>query len=377
MTQRVPLSRPTTGEEELAAVQAVLASSWLAGQGPEGGKLERGFAELTGREHAVAVNNCTAGLHLALIALGVGPGDEVLVADYSYPATGHAVLHTGATPRFVDVDRTTGCLDPSLISAKVTDRTKAVIGVDSLGLPADWPAIETVAREHGLAVLADAACSAGGTLEGRPAGSFGDLAVFSLHARKGITCGEGGMVVTDNAAIADVVRSWACFGVPSALSRVTGARFSSPEFLFPGYNYKLSDILAAIANVQLTKLSSFVHERRRLASRYSELLQELEFFAAPQEPIGRKSAWQTYALTVARAIDRDRLIDLMRAEGLECTIGTFSMSRQPVYGSTDQCPRSWDLANRQLAIPLFVGMDDESQVRVVDALTRLAPQARR
>src|SRR5262245_25012192 len=215
----VPLTRPDAGEAELAAVAAVFESGWLAGQGPRGTELEQGFTALTGRGHAIAVNNCTAGLHLALLALGVGPGDEVLVADYSFPATGHAVLYCGATPVFVDVLPDTGTIDPDLAEGLITSRTRGILAVDALGIPADWEPLEDIAARHGLFLVEDAACATGGVYRGRPCGSFGDIGVFSLHARKGITSGEGGVLVSDDAEIARRVRAEACFGMESAFAR--------------------------------------------------------------------------------------------------------------------------------------------------------------
>lgn len=375
MTEHIPLSRPTVGSQELAAVEEVLASGWLAGQGPQCTALENGFMEMTGRRHAVAVANCTAGLHLALLALGVGQGDEVLVADYSYPATAHAVLHCGAVPRFVDVDPATGCMDPALVPQLLTPRTRALVAVDALGMPADWSRISEVAAAHGLAVVADAACSVGAERDGSPAGSRGDVAVFSLHARKGITSGEGGVVVTDDEELAETIRAASCFGVESALVRSGRERFRPARFVSSGYNYKLSDILAAIGRVQLGRLPELLAERRRLASAYDRLLVGVEDVAAPREPLGSRSAWQTYAVTLASGRDRDAVVQGLRAHGVESTIGTFSQSRQPVFGSQDQCPVSWGLADRHLALPFFVGLSDGDQVKVVDALSRVLTTA--
>ena len=203
----------------------------MAGQGPCSTALEEGFKELTGREHAVALNNCTAALHLALAALGVGPGDEVLVADYSFPATGHAVLYCGASPVFVDVRADIGTMNPSLVEAAITPRTRGIVAVDALGIPADWDPLQEVARRHGLFVVEDAACATGGVYAGRPCGSFGDVEVFSLHARKGITCGEGGVLTTDDAAIAQKVRQDACFGMESAFARQSADTLAMPALI--------------------------------------------------------------------------------------------------------------------------------------------------
>lgn len=373
----IPLTRPSTGPAELAAVERVLASGWLAGQGPEGTSLEAGFAELTGRRHAIAVNNCTAGLHLALAALGVGAGDEVLVPDYTFPATGHAVLYCGATPRFVDVRSDIGTIDVDRLADAVTSRTRAVIGVDTLGMPADWAELGDFARANDLRLVADAACSAGSHYRGQPCGSFGDTAVFSLHARKGITCGEGGVLVTDDDAVADRVRTMANFGMLSAYERQSEDVPSIPEFRHLGHNYKMADLLAAVARTQLARLPDLVASRRRLAARYDSLLAQVDGVVAPSEPADRASNWQTYAVRVDDALDRDLLMARLREEGVGCTIGTYSLSLQPVYGTSSACENSRSLFRTHLALPMFPDLEPADQDRVVAALAEVIPDVGR
>jgi dTDP-4-amino-4,6-dideoxygalactose transaminase len=371
----IPLTRPSAGETELAAVAEVFRSGWMAGQGPCGTALEEGFAKLTGRRHAVALNNCTAALHLALAALGAGPGDEVLVADYSFPATGHAVLYCGATPVFVDVRADTATMDPGLIEAAITPRTRGIVAVDALGMPADWGPLQEIARRHGLYLLADAACSAGGVYAGRPCGSFGDVAVFSLHARKGITCGEGGVLVTDDPAIAERVRHDACFGMDSAFARQSAGTLPVPTFPALGYNYKLSDVLAAIAVVQLGKLDEFMARRRVLAARYGEMLEDVPGILAPATPGDRQSAWQTYAVTVAEPLERDAIAMALRASGIGCNIGTYALHRQEVYGpAASDCRASDRLFRRHLALPMYSDLTDADQDRVVETLAKIVYQ---
>jgi perosamine synthetase len=371
----IPLTRPSAGEAELAAVAEVFCSGWLAGQGPRGTALEAGFARLTRRAHAVALNNCTAALHLALTALGTRPGDEVLVADYSFPATGHAVLYCDATPVFVDVRADTATMDPDLVEAAITPRTRGIVAVDALGMPADWGPLQEIARRHGLYLLADAACSAGGMYAGRPCGSFGDVAVFSLHARKGITCGEGGVLVTDDAAIAERVRRDACFGMESAFARQSADTLPVPTFPALGYNYKLSDVLAAIGAVQLDQLDEFMSRRRVLAGRYAEMLADVPGILAPTTPGDRVSAWQTYAVTVAEPLERDAIAVALRASGIGCNIGTYALHRQEVYGpAVSDCPVSDRLFRRHLALPMYSDLTDADQDRVVETLAKIVYQ---
>jgi perosamine synthetase len=370
--QPIPLTRPSTGEEELAAVAEVLASGWLAGQGPRSTELEAGFKALTGQAHAVALNNCTAGLHLALRALEVGRGDEVIVADYSFPATAHAVLYCDATPVLVDVRPDTGTIDPALIEAAITPRTRGIIAVDALGVPADWDALEKIARDHGLFLVEDAACSAGGHYAGRPCGSFGDVAVFSLHARKGITSGEGGVLTTNNQDISSRVRGEACFGMQSAFARQSAGGLTIPEFPELGYNYKLSDVLAGIAVVQLSKLDAFTSSRRALAARYAGLLADMAGISAPQIPADRSPTWQTYAVTVDPALDRNAIIMALREEGIGCNIGTYALHQQSVYGPVRfDCPVSKSLFDQHLALPMFSDMTESEQDRVVETLAKV------
>jgi len=371
----IPLSRPSTDGAELAAVAKVLESGWMAGQGPYGTNLEDGFKKLTGRAYAIAVNNCTAGLHLALAALGVGPGDEVLVADYSFPASAHAVLYCGASPVFVDVCEDTGTIDPNLVEEAITPRTKGILGVDALGTPADWNELQEIADRHGLFLVEDAACSAGAVYSGRPCGSFGTVSVFSLHARKGITCGEGGVITTDDAELAARMRAASCFGMASAFSRQSAGTLALPTFAEIGYNYKLSDVLAAVAGVQLGKLDAFLARRQALALRYAEQLSTVPGIEPPVVPEDRTSAWQTYAVTVTEPLDRDAIAIALRARGVGSTIGTYAMHLQPVYGPVHQsCPSSQRLFERHLALPMYVGLTDDQQDLVVQILSSVVAE---
>jgi dTDP-4-amino-4,6-dideoxygalactose transaminase len=373
--QPIPLTRPATGESELAAVADVFRSGWLAGQGPHGTALEDGFKELTGRRHAIALNNCTAALHLALVALGVGPGQEVLVSDYSFPATGHAVLYCDASPVFVDVRADTGTIDTDLVEDLITPKTSGIVAVDALGMPADWDRLEEITSRHGLFLVEDAACAAGGVYAGRPCGSFGDVAVFSLHARKGITCGEGGVLTTDDATIAQRVRAAGCFGMESAFARQSAETLAIPEFPELGYNYKLSDVLAAIAAVQLGKLEEFSRRRRAIAARYNEMLAGIPGIIPPRILSDRIPTWQTYAVTVQEPLERDAIALALRAEGIGCNIGTYAMHLQSVYGATDTiCPVSDRLFRQHLALPMYTDLTDAEQDRVVDTLCEIVEQ---
>jgi dTDP-4-amino-4,6-dideoxygalactose transaminase len=372
---QVPLTRPSLGEAELDAVRRVFDSGWVAGQGPAGRRLEEGFAVLAGREHAVAVSSCTAGLHLVLQGLGIGPGDEVLVPDYTFPATAHAVLYTGATPRLVDVRATDGCIDVDRLEGAVTARTRAVVAVDCLGMPADWGRLASFADRRGLALVEDAACSTGGSFEGRPCGSFGQAAVFSLHARKGVTSGEGGVVVTDDAALAERVRRLSSFGMESARTREASTEIDIPVFTEVGYNYKLADILAAVGVVQLSRLDELLAGRAAAAARYAELLAGVPEITLPRAADGTIPTWQTYAVTVASGVPRDSLIAALRSQGVGCNIGTYSLSSQPLFSSSPANPVGQDLYHRHLALPMFSDISEAEQRYVADALVEALSRA--
>ena len=369
----VPLTRPSIDDAELAAVADVFDSGWLAGQGTRSLALEADFKKLTGRKHAVAVNDCTAGLHLALAGLGLGPGHEVIVADYSFPGTGLAVLYCGATPVFVDVRADTGTINADLVEAAITSRTRAIVAVDALGMPADWGPLEQVAWHHGLFLIEDAACSAGGTYRGRPCGSFGEVAVFSLDARQGITFGEGAVVSTDDAALAARIRRDACFGMdtgPDGQPARAAAGSGTPAVVLGiGYSYQLSDVLAAVASVQLGKIGQFVARRQVLAARYAELLAGLRGIRLPSVPSDRSPTWQTYAVTVERPLSRDAVAAALRTHGIGCNIGTCALHRQGVYGhGAPLCPVTDQLSERHLALPMYTDLTDTDQLRVAGAL---------
>jgi dTDP-4-amino-4,6-dideoxygalactose transaminase len=366
--QVVSLGRPTFGTEEIEAVADVLASGWVAGQGPQSRVLEERFAEATNRKYAVAVTNCTAALHLAMIALDVNPGDEVLVADYTYPATAHAVLYAGATPVLVDVDPATTNIDPESCEQLINERTRGIIAVDGLGQCALYEQLQDIADRADLFLVEDAAPAAGAARHGKPAGSFGDISCFSLHGRKGITSGEGGVFVTDDESLYTTARSLSAFGVQSAWERQAADELPIPVFAHLGYNYKLSDIQAAIANVQLDRLGTLVARRTEIAERYNQLLASIDGVTLPTVAPGNLHSWQAYCVGIDPSLSRDRIAMFLRAHGVQCNIGTFALHVQPLYRSSQECPNSARLFAEQLAIPMHAELSEEEIERVVDTL---------
>ncbi|MFM8304721.1 MAG: DegT/DnrJ/EryC1/StrS family aminotransferase [Actinomycetota bacterium] len=367
----VPLSQPTFGEEEIEALRSVLDSGWVAGQGPRGRELEDRFAAWCGDGHVVAVANCTAALHLAMLGFDVGPGDEVIVADYTYPATGHAVRYTGATPCFVDVRPDTWTIDVDAAAAAVSERTVGIVAVDTLGQCADFAPLRKLAQRSGLFLVEDAACSVGATYRGEPSGSgtLSDVACFSLHARKGITSGEGGLLATSDPDRADRARRLSCFGVESAHARQASGSLPIPVFEELGYNYKLSDIQAAVALVQLGRLPELLRARRRVAAAYGELLGDLPGVTLPVVGEDREHTWQTFALTLDPSLPRNEIATRLRAFGVQSNIGTFASHVQPVYGPQPPCPVSRGLFDRHVAIPMHANLTD-SDVEYVASVVR-------
>lgn len=364
----VPLVHASLGEQELAAVAQVFASGWPAGQGPRGKALE---AELTRRYDAggaVAVSNCGAALHLALLVLGVEPGDEVIVADYTFPAPAHAVRYLGAVPVFADVRADTGTVDPKAVADLIGPRTVGVIAVDTVGLPADYAELSSLAERHGLFLVEDAACAVGATYRGRAAGALAPVACLSFHGRKGATSGEGGALLTADPALAADARLRSSFGIGSIFDQAQVVGLPVPVFTEVGYNYKLSDIAAAILQVQLSRVGELLDRRRSVAARYAELFADEELLTLPHVPPDRTHAWQTYMVTLDPDVDRAAVAADLRAQGIGCGHGTWACHLQPVYDTRQPCPVSADLFHRNLAIPMHAELTTRQIERVAETL---------
>ncbi|MGH3239052.1 MAG: DegT/DnrJ/EryC1/StrS family aminotransferase [Spirillospora sp.] len=373
----IPLVHASLGKRELAAVEEVFASEWPAGQGPRGKALERELAERFGVGAAVALSSCAAALHLALLALGTGPGDEVIVADFTFPAPAHAVRYVDATPIFADVRADTGTIDPQAVADLIGPRTVGVIAVDTVGLPADYAELREITDRHGLFLIEDAACAVGATYRGSPAGALAPVACLSFHGRKGITSGEGGALLTGDEAMAANVRLRSSFGIVGIAEQARVIGLPIPEFTETGFNYKLSDIAAAILQVQLGRIEELLDRRRTVAARYAELLKDEELVTLPHVPEDRTHAWQSYLLTLEPGVDRAGVAADLRAQRIGCGHGTWASHLQPVYETDQKCPVSADLFQRSLAIPMHAELTPDQVERVVDVLrTALRTHAR-
>jgi len=367
-TRQIALGQPTVGEEELDAVRAVFASGWLSGAGPTCVAFESEFAAAVGTAHALTTSNCGSALHLGIEVLGAGPGDEVIVADYTFPATGHAVLWSGATPVFADVRADIGTIDVASAAALVTERTVGIIAVDLVGQPADYDELRALADQHGLWLLEDAACSAGATYKDRPAGSLADLAAFSFHGRKGITSGEGGALVGDDAALMDRARKLHTYGIAPAVTREGQSALAVPTFDEAGHNYRLSDVQAAIMRVQLRRLPDLLAARQASAAGYAERLSDVEGITLPTVLEDRTHPWQSYLVTAGPEVDRDRVVMGLRERGVGSNIGTYASHVQPVYGATNPCPVSERLFTTQLALPMHANLTSDDLDYVAEQL---------
>ncbi len=372
--QPLPYGRHQIDEADIATVVNAMRSGTLTG-GAAIADFEHALAARCKVDHAIAVANGSVALDLAVLALGIGPGDEVITTPLTFVATANAVLRIGATPVFADVgdDR---CLDPVSVARAVTPRTKAVIAVDYSGLPSDIPALKA-ALPRPLPVIADSAHSLGGSLNGRPVGSLADITTLSFHPVKQITTGEGGACLTPDAGLADRIRKLRNHGMTSTADERTGALWKYDVTML-GDNHRLTAMQAALGLSQLRRLDNVVAERSEIADRYDAVLAGIPGVGLPPRPLGRRSAWHLYPIEVdpdAFGCSRDSLIDALRAEGIEATLHYPAVHLLALYRERGCvpgiAPRAEELSDRLVTLPLYPTMTVTDQDDVVLALQRI------
>ncbi len=368
----IPVIRPWLGEEEAAAAAAAVASGWIA-QGPRVAQFEEAFAAAIGADHAIAVSSCTTALHLAMVAAGAGPGDEVIVPSLSFIATANAVRYVGARPVFADVELDTQNLTAETVAARLTDRTRAVIVVDQAGVPVDIDAIQALCESRGIRLVQDSACAAGSVYRGRPVGAGAWLATFSFHPRKLLTTGEGGMIVTSDGALAARLRRLREHGMDvSAADRHRSSQPVIEHYTEVGFNFRMTDIQAAVGLVQLGRLSAIVARRRELAQRYTRLLSGLAGVQTIRDPDYGSTNFQSFWMLLPEdaAVTRDDLLSLLAESGVSARRGIMAAHLEPAYHgfTADPLPVTERLTTDTLILPLFHQMTEAEQDLVASVL---------
>jgi dTDP-4-amino-4,6-dideoxygalactose transaminase len=366
----IPFSRPYFPGGEADALADVIASRWVT-QGPRVRAFEAAFAERTGAREAVATTNGTTALHLALYGAGVGPGDEVIVPSLSFVATANAVWHCGAVPVFADVDASTYNLDPAAAERAISPRTKAIMPVHQLGLPADMDAFVAIGERQGVAIVEDAACAVGSQWRGRPIGSLDTIACFSLHARKVITTGEGGMITTNDPELAERLRRLRHHGMDmSDLVRHAADDVVFEDYPERGWNHRMTDFQAAVGLCQLDALEEILTLRRAVAERYTQALENVPGVTPPVEPADRRHSWQSYAIRLDPAIDRLELMRAMLRDGIATRRGVTAIHHTPAYAeAAEQSLPNTDASEREaMLLPIFPELTGEQADHVVERL---------
>jgi len=381
----LPFSLPWIGEREKALVLESLESGWIT-TGPRNQELASRIAQLGGARHGVCVNSATGALHLALEALGIGPGDEVITSTWTFAATVNVIEHVRATPVLVDVEPDTLNLDPVLVEAAITPRTRAIMTVDYAGHPCEYDALHTIAKRHGLRIIDDAAHALGGAYRGRPIGSLADITAFSFYATKNLTTGEGGCAVTDEESLADRMRLLSLHG----MSRDAWKRYSATgswyyEVVAPGWKYNLSDVLAAIGVGQLERFDEFQSRRASIVSRYRAAFDGLQGVRCPITRPHVTHACHLFPIaleTEQLTIDRGRFIEELRAENIGTSVHFIPIHRHPHFRDSleltpDRFPVAEDAFARAITLPLFPRMTDTDVDDVIEAVRRVAGAYRR
>jgi perosamine synthetase len=372
----IPIAMPFLDEDEADAAREAVMSGWVS-QGPQVAAFEREFAALVDAPYACAVSNCTTALHLALTAMDIAPGDEVITASHSFIATANCINYCGATPVFVDIDPETYNIDPIRVAEAITPHTRAILVVHQMGMPCDLTALVALAKRHRIIMIEDAACAAGSEIRideqwdriGKP---HGEIVCFSFHPRKVITTGEGGMLTTSNPEFDRKFRLLRQHG----MSVQDTVRHGSPQVIFEdylvvGYNYRMTDMQAAVGRKQLLKLPDIVARRRTLASRYTELLGNIEGLSLPAEPEWARSNWQSYCVRLPGRVDQKQVMQSLLDQGIATRRGIMCSHREAPYSNgalRHDLPQSELAQDHSILLPIYVQMRESDQAHVADAL---------
>lgn len=385
MSQSVPIARTALTEAEIQSVLEPLRSGWLV-QGPKVREFEEKWSAFTGARHSVAVTSCTTGLHLSLAGLGFGPGDEAIVPAFTWIATANVVEHLGGRVVFCDIDPVTFNLDVAQLEEKITPRTRAILPVHLFGLSAEMDPLLEIARRHGLAVVEDAACGFGAEYHGRHVGTLGDTGCFSFHPRKAITTGEGGMITTNDPALAEKLRRLRDHGAAmSDLQRHLGARpYLLADHPDAGYNQRMTDIQGALGSAQMDRAGEIIAERQRLAAVYDEAFAQLEWLRTPTRPEGYTHGYQSYPCTfmpepiTLESIPRIRerrnaWMDRLLQQGISTRPATHAVHMLEFYRdkyelAPEDFPHAYGANDCSISLPFFHGMTEDEQGQVIDAV---------
>jgi perosamine synthetase len=372
----IPIAKPYLTEEEAQAAYDTILTGWIT-QGPRVAEFEEKFAKYTGAKYAVAVSNCTTGLHLAMIAAGVTAGDEVICPSMSYIATANSIKYVGAKPVFAEIDPANYNLDIKDVERRITSKTKAILLVHQIGMPADIDAFQALADKHGLRLIEDAACAAGSSYKGKKIGGHSELVCFSFHPRKVISTGDGGFVTTNNEAYYQRMKLLRQHGM-SVNDRV---RHESSKLIFEdhvevGYNYRMTDIQAAVGIKQLEKLDWIVEERRKVAQQYHEAFADIDTILLPLEEDGYFSNYQSYSILLKDncPVGRNDLMQKMLDAGISTRRGIMTAHRETAYRTEVaglQLPVSEKACDQSIILPLYVPMKQEDIDTVIENFRQL------
>jgi len=372
----LPYGHQSIDADDIEAVAQALSSEYLT-TGPEVGEFEADLAAQSGASHAAVLNSCTAALHAAYAAVGVGAGDEIVTSPMTFAATGNAALYLGARPIFVDVEPSTGLIDPLLVEGAITNRTRAIVAIDYTGQPADYDALRLIATRHSVPLIADAAHSLGATDSGRTVGMLADATALSFHPVKLITTGEGGAVLTNDPGLHTRVTDFRSHGMVrdrSRMSRDDGPWYMEMQSL--GFNYRMTDFQCALGRSQLEKLPAFLARRRAIADWYDKDLSSVAGLALPARRPNTESAWHLYVVRVSQPSRRRAFFEALRRRSIGVQVHYLPVYRHPYYQNLGYpeglCPQAEDFYSRAVSLPIFPGLTDGDIARVIETVAAVA-----